>query len=271
MLAVRALTSHGYRPVIASGRSLGEVRERCAHYGMAGGVAEYGAAVYDHVSGRARILLEDDEHLLMDELRNALRGMRGVFVDPAYRHSIRAYEVGAGGMHGLDRDGTARALERSGAAGRVRAIPSRSQTDFVPARIDKGVGLVALAAELGAGGEDGGGGSLLALAVGDSSGDLPMLDLAERRFAPANADAALRTSEVSGLAGTEIMGQPVAAGLLEAVAAVLGHDPAECEVCCPPRHSGHDARLLDAVLGATACRTRQKLRHALAFVAYCRS
>src|SRR5204863_4375402 len=69
MLAIRALTSHGYRPVIASGRSLGEVRERCAHYGMAGGVAEYGAAVYDHLSGRARGLLEDGEQRLMDELR----------------------------------------------------------------------------------------------------------------------------------------------------------------------------------------------------------
>jgi hydroxymethylpyrimidine pyrophosphatase-like HAD family hydrolase len=267
MLAVRALAAHGYRPVIASGRSLGEVRERCAGYGMAGGVAEYGAAVYDHLSGRERSLLEDDERVLMDELRTALRDLPGVFVDPAYRHAVRAYRVGGDGMHGLDPDVSAQALERAGAAGGVRTIHSDSQTDFVPARIDKGVGLSALAGDLGAEGD----GSLLALAVGDSAGDLPMLALAERRFAPANAEAILGSPAESGVPGIEIVSGPAAAGLLQAVAAVVGHDPAGCNACRPPGPRERDARLLHAVLAATACRTRDQLRRALELAAYCAS
>lgn len=50
LLAVRALASHGFRPVPVTGRpgrSVGEVRERCAILGFVGGVAEYGAVVYE--------------------------------------------------------------------------------------------------------------------------------------------------------------------------------------------------------------------------------
>ncbi|MDX6700523.1 MAG: hypothetical protein QOF26_749, partial [Baekduia sp.] len=44
--ALRALTAHGHRPVLATGRSEQEVIERCAAYRLAGGVAEYGAVVH---------------------------------------------------------------------------------------------------------------------------------------------------------------------------------------------------------------------------------
>jgi hydroxymethylpyrimidine pyrophosphatase-like HAD family hydrolase len=270
MLAIRALTSHGHRPVIATGRSLGEVRERCAHYGVAGGVAEYGAAVYDHLSGQARDLLEADERVLMEELRNVLRDLPGVFVDPAYRHSIRAYEVSGEGTRGLDSETTARALERCRAAERVRAMSARSQTDFVPMRVDKGTGLVALAAELGELGEDRDEGHLLALAVGDSSGDLPMLDLAARRFAPANAEAELWSQAESRVSGIEIVDQPVARGLLEAVARFLGHDPSGCPVCQPTRPPSRDALLLHAVLEATGESRRERFRNAAQLVVHSR-
>ncbi len=43
---LRALIAHGYRPVLVTGRSIGEVVERCHAYGLAGGVAEYGSATY---------------------------------------------------------------------------------------------------------------------------------------------------------------------------------------------------------------------------------
>ena len=51
-VTLRAVTLHGYRPILATGRSLDEVRERCAAYHLAGGVAEYGAVVYNHGTER---------------------------------------------------------------------------------------------------------------------------------------------------------------------------------------------------------------------------
>src|SRR5207237_10719821 len=47
-LALRALAKHGYRTILVSGRSLDEVRDRCAAYPLTGGVAEYGATIYNH-------------------------------------------------------------------------------------------------------------------------------------------------------------------------------------------------------------------------------
>ena len=44
-LALRALARHGYRAVLVTGRSVEELRERCSAYRLAGGAAEYGAAV----------------------------------------------------------------------------------------------------------------------------------------------------------------------------------------------------------------------------------
>ena len=47
---------HGYQPVLATGRSLDEVRDRCTAYGLAGGVAEYGAFVYLSQNGEVHSL-----------------------------------------------------------------------------------------------------------------------------------------------------------------------------------------------------------------------
>jgi len=71
MSSLRALTRHGYRPLLVTGRSLGEVRERCEIYRLAGGVAEYGSVAYDHVQQTTRILVPDDALTLLERLRQA--------------------------------------------------------------------------------------------------------------------------------------------------------------------------------------------------------
>jgi hypothetical protein len=55
-LALRALNLHGYRPVLATSRSLDEVRDRCTAYGLAGGVTEYGTFVYLSPNGEVHSL-----------------------------------------------------------------------------------------------------------------------------------------------------------------------------------------------------------------------
>jgi hypothetical protein len=219
--ALRALMCHGFRPVIVSGRSAGEVGERCAHYRLAGGVAEYGAVV---CRGGRRVLLDAGEAQALEELRALLGEDEGVEIDADYAHSVRARVKGR--RRGLPEEAIAKAVR-----GRpVRAIRGDGQTDFVPEAIDKGTGLRVLVEDLG---------SKVALAVGDTSSDLPMFALAECALAPSSADASVRRS------GIELVRRPYQAGLAEAVGRLLGHPPGACSDCRSPALPRRTTLLLD--------------------------
>lgn len=222
--ALRALTLHGYRPVIVTGRALGDVRDRCRHYGLAGGAAEYGAFVYDHLTGEARCLLEASEIAQVSRLGDALRSIPAVHVDSACSGIVRAYRDDSGRLAALDAETIAAALDVSGTADSIRVVPGVSQTDFVPARIDKRLGLSALAEQIANG---------LPLdrrvrfAMGDTVSDIPMFTLAQTAFTPSNGHPAAR------IEGVRVTTRPFAAGVLEAAAEVLGHAPGGCHVCAP--------------------------------------
>jgi hydroxymethylpyrimidine pyrophosphatase-like HAD family hydrolase/membrane-associated phospholipid phosphatase len=233
-LALRGLHAHGYRPVLVSGRSLQEVRARCAAYRLPGAVGEYGAVLYDHRSGREHSLLTSADEQALSALRRALEDRDGVFLDPAYRHCVRVHRLGSdGGRGGLAPEAIAAALAEAGVEERVRVVPGALQTDFVPAGVDKGRGLTALTDLLG--------GPPVAMAVGDSAADLPMLDLAASAFAPANAAPELRGR-------ARVLRAPYGAGLLAAVRSLVGHR--SCHACCAPRPQGPDRRVLVTALGA---------------------
>jgi phosphoglycolate phosphatase-like HAD superfamily hydrolase len=234
-LALRALALHGYRPVIATGRSLGEVVERCRAYRLAGGVAEYGAASYESAGGRAREHLPAGAAAAFGRLRAALRAMDGIRLDDDYRLSVRAFRVVGGQRRGLGRETVAVALARAEAGG-VRAVEGDGQTDFIADGVDKGKALRALAAQLH---DD----APIALAVGDTASDIPMADLARQARAPAHAESVLKR------AGFEFTGRPYQAGLAQAVAELIGHRPGSCATC-QLRSPARERRLLLTVLGA---------------------
>ena len=229
MVSVRALRAHGYRVVLATGRSLPEVIDRCAAYGLAGGVAEYGAAAYSHADRKADILVPESEAEGLADLRGQLDRRSDLEVDPHFRHVVRVRQV-AGGKGGPMPD-----TEISPAAGPGpppwRTVVGLHQTDIVPRSVDKGAGLENLASRLAPGAPE------IALAVGDSSSDLPMLAKARRAFAPANASAELRRP------GVDVLRAPYQAGLAQAVSAFLGHRPGTCRAC-RPRPMSADIRLL---------------------------
>jgi hydroxymethylpyrimidine pyrophosphatase-like HAD family hydrolase len=258
-LALRALARHGYRAVLATGRSLEEVRERCRAYRLAGGVAEYGGVVYNSADDHASVLLDSEETAMLEELRGALSQLPGVHVNPFHSSSIRAHRIGWDAhLIGLDAQTIEDALITSGTADRVRVVVAGSQTDFVPVRIDKGLGVRILAAELG---EDRNStGRPLALAVGDTLEDLPMLALAELPIAPVNAEPGLRRrlEEVSG----RLSRHPCQAGLLDGVRRLLGHDPRDCSTCRNQAPLDPDDDLLLTILGALDGGRRRKLRQA---------
>ena len=238
--ALRALIRHGRRPVLATGRSVDEVRERCRSYRLPGGVAEYGAAVYVAATGEIRELLDDADRKRLATLRDALAGLDGVELDPAYRHAVRAFRRDAAGRRrGLTSEQVTRALDVVAEPGRIRAFHGVAATDFMVGGVTKATGLQALARALGAAldGADG-----LALAVGDGVADLEMLRLAHLGCAPGSADPVLRG------AGVRVLRRWFQAGLGDAVALHLGHRPGGCSVCREPRLPA-DARLLLALLG----------------------
>jgi hydroxymethylpyrimidine pyrophosphatase-like HAD family hydrolase len=237
--ALRALRSHGYRPLLATGRSAAEIVERCRAYGLAGGVGEYGAVTYDTQGDRLGVVLSEDEARTLDRVRAALARIDGVQVDPEYRYSVRAFTYAPGGRRlRLDAATSARAL--SGAASdEIAAIDGDCQTDFVVRGVDKGVGLRALAEALGAGHAV----RPLAFAVGDTAADRPAFDLAKVAFAPAHARALESTR------GVMFTRRPYQAGFEEAVSRMVGHRPGACVRCRGPRLTG-ERELLLSVLGA---------------------
>ena len=189
-LALRALNRHGYRVLLASGRSLSEVRSRCRAYRLAGGVAEYGSAIYDSQTAVARSLLTDDDQAGLAALRTSLAELPAAYLDPAYRHSVRVHTLNAAGERAsLAPKAVAAALAGPGVGARVRVVQGDLQTDFVGVSVDKARGVRALVAELGDTAEAGQ--RPLAFAIGDTVSDLPLLELARFAVAPANAEKQL--------------------------------------------------------------------------------
>jgi hydroxymethylpyrimidine pyrophosphatase-like HAD family hydrolase len=267
-LGLRALARHGYRPVLATGRSLGDVKARCAAYRLAGGVAEYGAVVYDARTDQTRVLVGERDLEALDDLRAILCSIDGAFVDPAYRYCVRAYRLDDQGMRrSLDEATVSRVLAllaeapsgepSSGQPFRLQPVAGERQTDFTVAGIDKGTGLAALAALLGSQQES----FVIRFAAGDSVSDLAMFHVAQRAYAPANADAAVYAAHRGGEPGLRIMPRAYQAGLLQAVADLLGHDPRRCATCRRPP-AGYESELLLAALGAADRPMFDKLRQA---------
>jgi len=230
--ALRALARHGRRVMIVTGRSAEEVRSRCTAYPLAGGVAEYGAVVFDPTSGRTTPLLTGPQTADMSDLRRRIAALSGVFVDPAFGAVVRAYRLEEGRRGGLTEADIAAVT--SGDA-RIEIVRGRSQTDLRPSGADKAFGARALAAALGVTSD-----RPLGFAVGDSVSDLAMFALAERAYVPSNASE-LRSPTV------RVTAAPYAAGFARAVATELGHAPGGCAVCAPPALSREAALLLDAL------------------------
>jgi hydroxymethylpyrimidine pyrophosphatase-like HAD family hydrolase len=251
--ALRALLRHGFQPVLATARSVDEVRDRCRAYNLAGGVAEFGSVVYDHAAKAALPQVRPEDQDGLARLREVLTGMRGVYLDPAYRYSVRAVRYRAGvGCRGLDEETIQTALADARADDVVRVFRGGGQTDFVHASVDKGTGLRALAAALGA--EQSA--TPFAFAVGDDWPDLPMLDLASVPFAPNNLSAALR-NELRQRPQVSTTRYPFGSGVLQAVTSFLGHNPRNCQTCRPRSLSERESLLVTALGGLDGPRRRR--------------
>jgi hypothetical protein len=115
-------------------------------------------------------------------------------------------------------------------------IQGENQTDLVASGVDKGAGLRALVDTLAGSGD---GRAEVALAVGDTAADAPMLVLARCAFVPAHA------TPQAMVAGAKRTRRPYQAGLALAVAELLGHRPGTCARCQVGQQTTERKLLLD--------------------------
>src|SRR5205814_365637 len=123
-LALRALLAHGYRPVLATGRSTGEVRERCRAYGLPGGVAEYGSAIYHAATDRTCSLVGPAEAASLARQR----GRGDARLRPSPHVAPVSGRPGRGGRRAdRPRARRLRALRRARGRARPRRDPRRAR------------------------------------------------------------------------------------------------------------------------------------------------
>ncbi len=243
-LALRSLVAHGYRVILASGRSLSELVERCETYALFAGVAEYGSAIYDHIHKTTIDLVPQHDANQLDLLRNSITNDTDIVVDDDYERIVRAYRIdGRGRRRGLDSEQATKLLKACPCPEAIIAIHGEEQTDFVASSVDKGKAICILLQHLGAATGTAGDGANdswpLEFAIGDSATDGSFLRLAQRSFAPANANQVLRKS------GTRIVRQAYQAGTAAAVADLIRHQPGSCPICSAPHMDDASLALVD--------------------------
>ena len=173
------------------------MRDYCEAYGLAGGVAENGAYLWDAVAQCGQPLLDQETMVQLDELREQLRRIPAVFLDERHQYSIRAFM-----FEKQPRSLLLRLLNsiRSFSVGQGAPTPlptlvlnhlittlrldrlsfhhTMIDTAVVAKDTDKGTGLTALRDRvLGSDAET--------IAIGDTEADLQMFRAATRSFAPA--------------------------------------------------------------------------------------
>jgi hypothetical protein len=234
-LSMRALLAHGYRPVLASGRCVADIADRCRAWGLAGGVAEYGSATFEMELARVTSLIDERAAVVLDRLALLLADCEGVRVDSDYRFSVRAY-CERDGQRGPVPPETVATVLAVGNGVPVKAIVGEGQTDLISGEVNKGRALLALAEALGVDGP-----RPFVLAVGDTGSDLEMAEVSVRACAPRHADPALARS------GFSVMSARYQRGLRAAVGSLIGHAPGACARCRMPR-APRERAILEAAL-----------------------
>src|SRR5262249_28046983 len=210
--AVSLLHAHDFAVMVNTARPMTEVKAYCRAYGFVGGVADYGGAVWDAVSGREQILVSPESLDQIEMVKSALRQIPGVFLSDLYRHSIRAYTYERGTTVPLPT-----VLIRSLMA---RLKPTRlsfhqtfTDTTILAKEVDKCKGLLELLRLVG---QD----NVETLAVGDSEPDLAMFQVAKRCFAPSH----ISCRAIAKLLGCQISDRPFQTGLLSIVYSLIHPD-----------------------------------------------
>jgi len=203
--ALSKLHQHGYSVIANTGRSLEHVRDYCRTYRFSGGIAEFGSVFFDAVSQFETVLVTTEELNELDQCGKEIAQLTGVYLDPGYTYSIRAYRFRGGGTVGLEKAELAKIADKFT---RLRVYRRGTDSYFLGRGVNKGLAAAAVREKFHFAREQVG-------AIGDSEPDLPMLSAAARSYAPQNCSQIVK--RLSHSLGCRLLSFPAQRGLLQAV------------------------------------------------------
>jgi hydroxymethylpyrimidine pyrophosphatase-like HAD family hydrolase len=207
--AISLLHKHGFVIALNTARSIQEVKEYCRAYGFTGGVAEYGAHVWDAVNDAERVLVSEESLKMLERLRAALGNIPGVFLNDDYIYSIRAYTYERGRSVPLPKILVQNVIAGLGLDG-LTVHHTYMDTAILASETDKGRGMLELLQLAGVPGVE-------TYAVGDSAPDLSMFRMAAHSFAPGH----ISCGAAARLLKCRVASHGYQAGLLECARAML--------------------------------------------------
>lgn len=234
------LQSHGYSVVLNTGRSVQHVRDYCQSYTLPGGLAEYGSVFVDAVRQTETPLVGAEAAGQLKLCREAIHKLPGVFTDPGYEYSIRAYRYPGRNTAGLSVSEVTNLLS-SPKFDKLTFISRGPDTYIVQKETGKGPGLLAAKELLESP-------KAPTAGIGNSEEDTGMLQAVDLAYAPANCSADLRQLAAEGRC--RVMGRPFQWGLLEAVLDLLpsGHKTCNGNGADPARALNHPNDLIRTLL-----------------------
>jgi hydroxymethylpyrimidine pyrophosphatase-like HAD family hydrolase len=205
--ALALLHAHNFSVVLNTGRSIRHVRNYCDAYGLAGGIAEYGSVFVDAVRGTEIPLIDPIGAEQLARCRDAVQQLPGVFIDPSFEYTIRAYRYTPHGCVCIPVAELKDLLKRCGFTN-LTTIARGYDSYIVQKRTGKGAALRFVREALGSPDEP-------VTAIGDSRYDVGMLKSADFAYAPSNCCELVR--ELARQSQCRVMRQSYQNGLLAAV------------------------------------------------------
>jgi hydroxymethylpyrimidine pyrophosphatase-like HAD family hydrolase/adenine/guanine phosphoribosyltransferase-like PRPP-binding protein len=213
------LRSHQVCTMIDTARGLDEVRDYCRTFGFPGGIGEYGSVIWDDLQEKTAVLISDQALQQLDKVRAALHEIPGVFINPNYRFSIKAYSFGKTRTAPLPTAMIGDLFSRLG-IDQLHAKASYIDTAITDKNVNKGKALLQLLAVKGL--QDGRNGS-----VGDTESDFPMLRVTKQGYLVNNSSVELKRK--SSVHRIEIMKESFQKGFLQSIIHFL--HPEERQIC----------------------------------------
>lgn len=206
--AFSMLKKAGFLPILNSGRSLKEIKSRCAAFGIPYGIAEHGSVIWDSYKKETITLPSKQQVQKKTRLLKELRKDKNIIIDDGFYCSLRVFNRRGWFSYPVNEVLLEEYFSSLGIVD-LRLIQTPGKTDIAYKGIDKGTALQTLLNRIGRG-------ALPIYAIGDSISDASMLQIADTGYVPSNCSQELRR-KLAGRENIIITPYPYQLGFLWAV------------------------------------------------------